>query len=117
VAGSIDELVNMLGTVRRGAEKVYSAIEGAPGHIREFVSKMSAAAKVASQQSGVHEKLILSQAALESGWGKREIMREDGSTSHNLFGIKAGASWKGDVVHVMTTEYVNGKARKMKEPF
>src|SRR5690606_5982965 len=101
VAGSIDELVNMLGTVRRGAEKVYSAIEGAPGHIREFVSKMSAAAKVASQQSGVHEKLILSQAALESGWGKREIMREDGSTSHNLFGIKAGASWKGDVVHVM----------------
>ena len=117
VAGSIDDLINMLGTVRRGAEKVYSAIEGAPGHIRDFVSKMSAAAKVASQQSGVHEKLILSQAALESGWGKREILREDGTTSHNLFGIKAGSSWKGEVAHVMTTEYVDGKPRKVKEPF
>lgn len=117
VAGSIDDLINMLGKVKRAPEKIHSAIEGAPGHIRDFVSKMSAAAKVASEQSGVHAKLILSQAALESGWGKREILREDGSTSHNIFGIKAGASWKGDVVHITTTEYENGVPRKVKEPF
>ncbi len=117
VAGSVDELITMLGAAKRAAGKVHSAIEGAPRHISDFVSRMSAAAKVAAQESGVHEKLILSQAALESGWGKREIMREDGSTSHNLFGIKAGASWKGDVVHVTTTEYVDGKPRKVKEPF
>lgn len=117
VAGSVDELLSMLGTVRRAAEKVHSAIDGAPGHIRDFVSRMSTAAKVASEQSGVHAKLILSQAALESGWGKREILHQDGTTSHNLFGIKAGSSWKGDVVHVTTTEYVDGKPRKVKEPF
>jgi len=117
VAGSVDELIAMLGTVRRGTEKIHAAIEGAPGHIRDFVSRMSAAARVASEQSGVHAKLILSQAALESGWGKREILREDGSTSHNLFGIKAGSGWKGDVVHVTTTEYVDGAPRKVKEPF
>lgn len=117
VAGSIDDLINMLGQVKRAPERIYSAIEGAPGHIRDFVSRMSTAARVASEQSGVHTKLILSQAALESGWGKREILREDGSTSHNLFGIKAGSSWKGDVVHVTTTEYINGKPQKVKEPF
>lgn len=117
VAGSVDELIAMLGTVRRGTERIHAAIEGAPGHIRDFVSRMSTAAKAASEQSGVHAKLILSQAALESGWGKREIMREDGSTSYNLFGIKAGSGWKGDVVHVSTTEYENGVPRKVKEPF
>jgi flagellar rod assembly protein/muramidase FlgJ len=117
VAGSVDELVSMLAKVRRASEKVHAAIEGAPGHIRDFVSRMSTAAKVASEQSGVHAKLILGQAALESGWGKREILREDGTTTHNVFGIKAGASWKGEVVHVTTTEYVDGKPQKVKEPF
>lgn len=117
VAGSIDELISLLGRVKRAPEKVHSAIEGAPRHIRDFVSRMSTAAKVASEQSGVHAKLILSQAALESGWGKREILREDGSTTHNVFGIKAGPGWKGEVVHVTTTEYIDGKPQKVKEPF
>src|SRR3546814_6406549 len=78
---------------------------------------MSNAARVAANQSGVPEKLILSQAALESGWGKREIMRPDGSTSYNLFGIKATSGWKGDVVHITTTEYENGVAKKLTQPF
>jgi len=117
VAGSVEDLIKMLEGVKRTPEKIHSAIEGAPRHIRDFVSRMSTAAKVAAEQSGVHAKLILSQAALESGWGQREIRREDGSTTYNLFGIKAGPSWKGDVVHVTTTEYVNGKPQKVKEPF
>ncbi|NLC36256.1 MAG: flagellar assembly peptidoglycan hydrolase FlgJ [Alcaligenaceae bacterium] len=117
VAGSIDDLIGMLGQVKRAPERVYAAIEGAPAHIRSFVSRMSTAAQVAADQSGVPAKLILSQAALESGWGQREIMRPDGRSSHNIFGIKAGSSWKGDVVHVTTTEYQNGVPRKVKEPF
>ncbi|NYT26277.1 flagellar assembly peptidoglycan hydrolase FlgJ [Alcaligenaceae bacterium] len=117
VAGSIDGLIGMLGQAQRASERIHSAIDGAPGHIRDFVSRMSGAARVASEQSGVHARLILSQAALESGWGKREILREDGSTSYNVFGIKAGAGWKGDVVHVTTTEYMDGVPRKVKEPF
>ena len=68
--------------------------EGAPEHVVDFVSKMARAANLASQESGVPARLIMGQAALESGWGKREIMHADGTTSHNLFGIKAGASWK-----------------------
>ncbi|WP_262354533.1 flagellar assembly peptidoglycan hydrolase FlgJ, partial [Bordetella pertussis] len=51
------------------------------------------------------------------GGGRRELRHEDGSTSYNLFGIKAGASWKGKVVNVMTTEYVDGVAQKLVQSF
>jgi flagellar protein FlgJ len=115
-ASSIGDLINLL-TRNPLTEKIYSAIKGAPDHIQSFVSKMSTAARVAANQSGVPEKLILSQAALESGWGKREILRPDGSTSYNLFGIKATPGWKGDVVHITTTEYEDGVARKVSQPF
>src|SRR5690606_8322518 len=86
-------------------------------YIRDFVTRMASAADYAAEQSGVPAKLILSQAALESGWGQREIQREDGSSSHNLFGIKATGGWKGEVVHVMTTEYEDGVPRKVSQPF
>ena len=55
---------------------------------------------------------MLGQAAHESGWGRREIRHADGSPSFNLFGIKAGADWKGAVAETMTTEVVNGQAVK-----
>lgn len=101
----------------RARDRAMAAAEGAPSHVVDFVSRMSRAANVAAQQSGVPARLILGQAALESGWGRRELRHEDGSTSYNLFGIKAGASWKGKVVNVMTTEYVDGVAQKLVQPF
>ncbi|MFC5476013.1 flagellar assembly peptidoglycan hydrolase FlgJ [Paraherbaspirillum soli] len=82
---------------------------GAPqAQVDQFVARMGASAQAASQASGVPSQLILAQAALESGWGRREIKGEDGSASHNLFGIKAGKGWKGPVVEAVTTEYVDG---------
>lgn len=116
VADSIDSLIDLLASRRLG-DKVSSAIRGAPDHIRAFVDQMSAAAQAASNRSGVPVKLILSQAALESGWGQREILRPDGTTTHNLFGIKAGSNWHGEVVNVMTTEFENGVPRKVEQPF
>ena len=41
----------------------------------------------------------------------------DGSTSFNLFGIKAGAGWKGPVARITTTEVVDGRPRKMVQAF
>ncbi|MCZ8394083.1 flagellar assembly peptidoglycan hydrolase FlgJ [Achromobacter xylosoxidans] len=101
----------------RASDRALAAAEGAPEHVINFVSKMSRAATLASQQSGVPARLIMGQAALESGWGQREIKHEDGRTSYNLFGIKAGASWKGKVVNVLTTEYEDGVAKKVTQPF
>jgi flagellar protein FlgJ len=45
------------------------------------------------------------------------IRNSDGSTSHNLFGIKAGAGWKGKVATAVTTEYVNGRPHQRVEKF
>lgn len=118
-APSISALIDMLSNsaVGRAAGAAVSAIRGAPRHIEEFVSRMTGAAHVASKESGVPAELILSQAALESGWGRREIRGEDGSQSYNLFGIKASPNWKGKVVNIMTTEYEDGVARKVMQPF
>jgi peptidoglycan hydrolase FlgJ len=79
---------------------------------QEFVNKLKAPAEQASRSTGVPAHLILGQAALESGWGKREIKMPDGSSSHNLFGIKAGKDWNGKVAEVTTTEYHNGVAKQ-----
>ncbi|WP_066454290.1 flagellar assembly peptidoglycan hydrolase FlgJ [Castellaniella caeni] len=116
VADSITALIDALAQ-RQTGQRVRSAIQGAPEHIRAFVDQMAAAADVAARRSGVPAKLILSQAALESGWGQREILRPDGSSSHNLFGIKAGPGWRGEVVQATTTEYVDGQPRRMTQPF
>ncbi|MDO8206554.1 MAG: flagellar assembly peptidoglycan hydrolase FlgJ [Gallionella sp.] len=84
---------------------------------QDFVNKMLPSALQASAASGVPPQLILGQAALESGWGKREIAMPDGSNSYNLFGIKANAGWHGKVAEVMTTEYKDGVASKQVEKF
>jgi flagellar protein FlgJ len=88
-----------------------------PAHVQAFQDRMSSHAEEASRSTGIPAKFMLGQAALESGWGKREIRNPDGSTSHNLFGIKAGGNWKGRVVEVATTEYVNGAPQKRMEKF
>jgi len=86
-------------------------------HVVSFQEKLSAHADEASAATGIPAKFMLGQAALESGWGKREIKGRDGTNSNNLFGIKATADWKGKVVEATTTEYVNGKAQTKVERF
>ena len=82
-----------------------------------FVSKMASHARQASLISGLPAHFIMGQAALETGWGAKEIRAADGSNSHNLFGIKANANWTGKVVSVSTTEYVNGVKQQRIEKF
>jgi flagellar protein FlgJ len=82
-----------------------------------FVRKHQLAAQAAERATGIPSSNILGQAALESGWGKHEIKMPDGSSSHNLFGIKAGPGWKGKVAEVTTTEYTNGVAQKVTAKF
>jgi peptidoglycan hydrolase FlgJ len=91
--------------------------DGAAGAPQEFVKRMWSSARAAEESTGMPAQFILGQAALESGWGRREIRQPDGSSSHNLFGIKAGASWKGATVDAVTTEYTGGVARKVTEKF
>jgi len=84
---------------------------------QDFVTRMLPHATQASRETGLPAHLMIGQAALESGWGRREILNADGSNSYNLFGIKAGANWKGRVAEVKTTEYHKGVASKPVEKF
>jgi peptidoglycan hydrolase FlgJ len=77
-----------------------------------FVRRHDVAAQAVAAQSGIPAAFMLGQAAHESGWGRHEIRNADGATSHNLFGIKADANWKGAVAEVATTEFEGGVARK-----
>ena len=78
-----------------------------------FVQQHSGAARAAEAQTGIPASFMVAQAAHESGWGRRDIRNADGSSSFNLFGIKAGGNWQGPVAEVTTTEYVAGVARKV----
>ena len=82
-----------------------------------FVDRLAVPAQAASAATGIPARFIIGQAALESGWGKREIKNADGSTSHNIFGIKATKDWTGKTVDAVTTEYVNGQPQKVVEKF
>ncbi|MGV3653914.1 MAG: flagellar assembly peptidoglycan hydrolase FlgJ [Noviherbaspirillum sp.] len=94
-----------------------AAADTRPAHVRSFEARLAAHAERASQVTGIPAKFMLGQAALESGWGRREIRGADGSTSHNLFGIKATGGWQGKVVEVATTEYINGVPQRRMEKF
>ncbi|MBT9540521.1 flagellar assembly peptidoglycan hydrolase FlgJ [Thiobacillus sp.] len=89
----------------------------APAHVESFVQRMLPHAQAASASSGIPAQFMMGQAALETGWGKAEIRGADGQNSHNLFGIKAGGSWTGRTVDIVTTEYVNGKPQKQVDTF
>lgn len=86
-------------------------------HSDSFISRMLSPARKVARLSGIPHQLIIAQAALESGWGNREIMTASGKPSHNLFGIKATPDWKGEATEVMTSEYINGSLRKVKASF
>jgi peptidoglycan hydrolase FlgJ len=83
----------------------------------QFVEKLWQPALAAQRETGVPAAFIVGQAALETGWGKYEIRKPDGSAGHNLFGIKANANWRGESSAAVTTEYVAGKAAKVTENF
>jgi peptidoglycan hydrolase FlgJ len=85
--------------------------------VAAFVDRLAAPAQAASSATGIPARFIIGQAALESGWGKREIKNTDGSSSHNVFGIKATSDWSGKTTNAVTTEYVNGKPQKVVEKF
>ncbi|MBJ7539802.1 flagellar assembly peptidoglycan hydrolase FlgJ [Marinomonas transparens] len=83
----------------------------------EFVEKLWPHAQKAAETLGVNPRAILAQAALETGWGKYPIAKEDGAASFNLFGIKADNRWQGDRAVVNTLEFRSGVAKQEKAAF
>lgn len=87
-----------------------------------FIQQLYPAAEKIAKEMGVSPKAIISQAALETGWGKFMIQSETGEkgsqeNSFNFFGIKADSRWNGDKVTVTTHEYRDGQRVTEKADF
>lgn len=83
----------------------------------DFVQAVKPYADKIAQKIGVDSKVIIAQAALETGWGQHVIKDSHGRSSLNLFNIKTGSSWDGKSVSVSTLEYRDGVAAKEKAAF
>lgn len=84
---------------------------------QDFVNRVWPHAVEASRSTGIPPQFLVGHSALESGWGRSEIRKADGSSSYNLFGIKAGKNWTGATVDASTTEYVDGQPQQVVERF
>ncbi len=83
----------------------------------DFVRQLQPFAEQAAKGLGIDPNALLAQAALESGWGNAVIKNSDGSSSHNLFNIKADRSWRGKEAQVSTLEFDQGVPRRMNSGF
>lgn len=100
-----------------GAPAAGAAVQAVDPSQEEFLRVHRQSAAGAEAQTGIPAAFMVAQAAHESGWGRHEIRNADGSSSHNLFGIKAGAGWTGKVAQVTTTEVIDGEPRKVVAKF
>ncbi len=92
-------------------------LSNSQAQVLAFQQKLGCCAQDASAATGIPAKFMLGQAALESGWGKHELVAANGQPSYNVFGIKAGSSWTGKTVNAVTTEYINGVPTQKVEKF
>ncbi len=101
------------------AEPVQSTSQASPPDVAEnlpltfespehFLQSLYPQAQEVARELNVDPKLLLAQAALETGWGKHMILGPDAGPSFNLFGIKADQRWSGESVMVATSEFRNG---------
>lgn len=87
------------------------------GTPQAFVEHLWPMAKDAAEKLGVAPEVILAQAALETGWGKKITHDVSGTNSHNLFNIKADGRWNGEHATVSTLEYRDGVAVRERANF
>jgi len=83
----------------------------------DFTQYILPYAEEAAEELGVSPLVLVAQAALETGWGKAITRHQDGTSSFNLFNIKADNRWDGERVVKSTLEYDNGQAKYEKAAF
>ncbi|RUL76128.1 flagellar assembly peptidoglycan hydrolase FlgJ [Dyella choica] len=88
-----------------------------PQDAESFVRELAPQASIVAKELGLSLRTVLAQAALETHWGQHMPTHSDGSSSFNLFGIKAGGGWDGARVNVPTVEYEGGIAVRKQAQF
>ena len=97
-------------------ETAREKMQAAP-HVMRFLARIGDSARRISAESGIPVRLIVAQAALETGWGRHDVKHEDGRDGHNLFGIKAVGRYADASRATTTTEYENGVPSQRQERF
>lgn len=99
-AGPADPIIPVAATPAAGSADDPLSQHGAG--IAAFARRIGPALRKAAVRLGVSPRILLAQAALESGWGRSVV-------GNNVFGIKAGASWPGAQVSAATHEVADGR--------
>lgn len=99
--------VNVLGSINQGGEIGETQ--------QQFLASIKPWTEETGARLGVAPEIVAAHAALESGWGQRPLRQGTGADTNNLFGIKAGGKWQGDVASNMTTEYEAGSGTALKK--
>ena len=84
---------------------------------QKFIDQILPHAEKAAAALGVPAQALIAQAALETGWGQHVVKKSDGTSSFNLFGIKADKSWDGAALVRTTGEYTRGRAHTEQAAF
>ncbi|WP_372982271.1 flagellar assembly peptidoglycan hydrolase FlgJ [Marinobacter sediminum] len=101
-------------SLKPAASKALPEQFDSPDH---FVRELLPVAERIAADSGIDPKLMVAQAALETGWGRHMIKGDGNQPSFNLFGIKADSRWQGEAVTITTTEYREGLPLKEQAQF
>jgi flagellar protein FlgJ len=80
-----------------------------------FVARFLPEAEAAAAKLGIEPRLLLAQAALETGWGQSLERAE--TPANNLFGIKATQSWNGGRAAHWTMEQGSAGLERRREEF
>jgi len=105
------------------AEKINETITSVrkanvPEHVRDFVASVWPHAHAASRATGIPAHFIIAHAALETGWGTKQLKNADGTPSYNLFNIKAGSNWNGPTTaQKSVAEFENGSWQSRRAAF
>lgn len=83
----------------------------------DFVAQLAEPAKEVEKALGIPFQVVIAQAALETGWGQKIITDQQGTSSNNLFNIKANSGWQGKKVTKETLEFEGGAMVKQTAPF
>ncbi|WP_017220303.1 flagellar assembly peptidoglycan hydrolase FlgJ [Moritella dasanensis] len=122
VEGNAIPAVNADGNAAVATIKVDPALPAAAAKMQfnspeEFVASLAPFADTVAKRLNVSPDVLLAQAALETGWGKKVSTDNKGDSSHNLFNIKADKRWDGPTASVDTLEFNDGVAKREKHQF